>query len=376
MADSYPRIMYHAHLAPDGKRFETPDIFPTDNNGWVDTPAKFRIDRDLEQVDAWLEGRVPARDDAYLPGDELCAIWNTDARREGHTMDSPRAGGDYLIDRATTVETSKLTNREKAVLTTHLNRQRDLGTTCPEVTISTVELIRKSQPLRINERARNLLAYIAREARNLGQTFSYWNGHEYAGRALAYSESIQFSEVRSLIDYLIEMSWLAKTKDNDHTEYLVTVPGYAQLERNENEQRRRPQGFVAMWFDAKLEQAFEAGFAKGIEDAGYDVCRVDKSHHNDKICDKIVAEIKRSMFVVADFTHGADGSRGGVYFEAGLAMGQGIPVFFTCREDCMRNVHFDTRQYNHIVWADVQQLRMDLGNRISAIVGDGPASPP
>ena len=368
--------MYHAHLAPDGKRFETPDIFPTDNNGWVDTSAKFRIDGDLEHTDAWLEGHVPATDDAPLPGDDPCAIWNTCARRVGQGIDSPRAGGEYLIDRTARGDTKKLADRQKAVLTTYLNRQRDLGTTCPEVTIATVDLIRTRDPLHVNQRAKNLLAYISREAGNVGETFSYWNGHEYAGRAMAYSESIQFSEVRYLINYLVEMDWLARTRDSDPTEYLVTVPGYAQLERDETEQRRRPQGFVAMWFESELDQAFEAGLSKGIEDAGYRVCRVDRSHHNDKICDKIVAEIKRSMFVVADFTHGANGARGGVYFEAGYAMGQGIPVFFTCRKDCMPKVHFDTRQYNHIVWDDVQQLRVDLGNRISAIVGEGSAVPP
>ena len=78
------------------------------------------------------------------------------------------------------------------------------------------------------------------------------------------------------------------------------------------------------------------------------------------------------MFVVADFTQGDDGARGGVYFEAGLAMGRDIPVFFTCRKDCMKSVHFDTRQYNHIVWTDVRQLRKELSDRISALVGDGP----
>ena len=35
------------------------------------------------------------------------------------------------------------------------------------------------------------------------------------------------------------------------------------------------------------------------------------------------------------------GARGGVYFEAGFALGLGKTVFLTCREDRTKAVHFD-----------------------------------
>lgn len=28
-----------------------------------------------------------------------------------------------------------------------------------------------------------------------------------------------------------------------------------------------------------------------------------------------------------------------------------MPVIWTCRSDCNADMHFDTRQYNHILWA-------------------------
>ena len=372
MHDSYPRMLYHAILAPEGKRFENPRESPIEGGGWVDTPAKIQATGSVT-TDEWLEGRVPATDDPPSRREVECAIWKTCAFSIGHqAISSPRAGGQYLIDRPARYDVEKLEDQQKAVLITHLNQQRQLGAECPQVTMATVDMIRPVEPLRVGQRARNLLAYIAWEVRNVGQTFSYWSGHEYAGRAMAYSESVQFGEVRYLIDYLVDMGWLARKRGGGATEYSVTVRGYGQLEHDEERSRRLPQGFVAMWFDAKLEEVFDDGFAKGIGDAGYKAFRVDKSYHNDKICDRIVAEIKRSKFLVADFTHGDDGARGGVYFEAGFAMGQGIPVFFTCRKDCMKSVHFDTRQYNHIVWTDVGQLRKELRDRISALVGDGP----
>ncbi len=66
---------------------------------------------------------------------------------------------------------------------------------------------------------------------------------------------------------------------------------------------------------------------------------------------------------VAHFT----GNRGGVYFEAGFALGLGIPVIWTCHKDRISDLHFDTRQYNHIDWKDVIDLRERLYNRIMAI---------
>lgn len=87
-------------------------------------------------------------------------------------------------------------------------------------------------------------------------------------------------------------------------------------------------------------------FEKAISDAGYEPMRIDRREHNGKIDDQIIVEIKKSKFVVCDFT----GHRGGVYFEAGFAMGLGKPVIWCCKEDYFNDLHFDTRQYNHIKW--------------------------
>ncbi len=104
----------------------------------------------------------------------------------------------------------------------------------------------------------------------------------------------------------------------------------------------------------------------------YKPFRIDQKEHNRKIDDEIVAEIRRSRLVVADFTQGDDGARGGVYYEAGFAHGLNIPVIFTCRKDVLNKIHFDTRQYNHIVWETPVELRQRLAARISAEIGDGP----
>ena len=123
-----------------------------------------------------------------------------------------------------------------------------------------------------------------------------------------------------------------------------------------------------MWFHEDLVPAYENGFAPAIRAAGYQPMIINKKEHSNKIDDEIVAEIRRSAFLVADFT----GHRGGVYFEAGYAMGRGLPVFWTCRKDHFKDLHFDIRQYNCIDWKGLDDLKPRLQQRIEAQLGRGP----
>ncbi len=127
-----------------------------------------------------------------------------------------------------------------------------------------------------------------------------------------------------------------------------------------------------MWFDKSMDDAYSNGISPAIRDAGYQPIRLDREQFNNKIDDEIIAAIRRARFVVADFTQADSGARGGVYYEAGFAHGRDIPVIFTCRENAISQVHFDTRQYNHITWATPDDLRKRLAERISATIGDGP----
>ncbi len=124
-----------------------------------------------------------------------------------------------------------------------------------------------------------------------------------------------------------------------------------------------------MWFDKSVDPA-HAAIEAGIRSSGYEPLRIDRKEHNNKIDDEIVAGIRRSKFLVADFT----GHRGGVYFETGFATGLGLPVIWLCRQDELEKTHFDTRQYNFIVWeADkLAELSKALQNRIEATIGYGP----
>jgi len=51
-----------------------------------------------------------------------------------------------------------------------------------------------------------------------------------------------------------------------------------------------------------MQRIYEEVFAKAISEAGFKPHRVDQREYNDKIDDEIIVQIRRSRFIVADFT--------------------------------------------------------------------------
>ena len=68
--------------------------------------------------------------------------------------------------------------------------------------------------------------------------------------------------------------------------------------------------------------------------------------------------------MIADFTE----HRNGVYFEAGFGRGLGLEVIYTCKKDEIENAHFDTRQNQHILWSNHEDLLEQLIFRINALI--------
>lgn len=134
-----------------------------------------------------------------------------------------------------------------------------------------------------------------------------------------------------------------------------------------------------MWFDDGVSKLWDKAIEPAMSGAGYQPLRIDKKEHVNRIDDEIFADIRRSRFVIADFTHGDSGVRGGVYFEAGFAQGLGLPVIWTCRKDMLSEdkLHFDIRQYNFLEWTDenLEDFKDRLQKRIEAILGRGTWKP-
>jgi nucleoside 2-deoxyribosyltransferase len=142
--------------------------------------------------------------------------------------------------------------------------------------------------------------------------------------------------------------------------FLITQDGWFEIEK-ELEMSYSKQVFVAMWFDKSMDKAAKK-IEEAIKDCGLKVMRIDRKEHNNEISGEILFEIINSRIVIADVT----GQRNGVYFEAGFAHEQQKSVIWSCQSDDLKNVHFDTRQYNHIKWDNEDDLYTKLKDRILA----------
>ncbi len=124
--------------------------------------------------------------------------------------------------------------------------------------------------------------------------------------------------------------------------------------------------FVAMSFDPEMIQVYNDCIEPAIRESGFEPYIVLNQHPKSDVTinDAILAGIKKAKFTIADFTN----HKAGVYFEAGYALGRGQKVIYTCRENQIKKAHFDTRNYQHLVWKDGADLKKKLMDKIEVFI--------
>jgi predicted RNA-binding Zn-ribbon protein involved in translation (DUF1610 family) len=277
----------------------------------------------------------------------------------GYTIDCPKCG-EYLLARQASdyFQGQELSDIQIANITGWL-RENNLFQITPE---NINQLFSIPSPS-FHEKADKFLQRIEKETNYAGEVFYHdplW---------LSYSYSINDDEMEEILDYLEKCDRIKKTYDGRKNFYKISPDGWAHLEGLKKINPSSQQCFVAMWFDPGMQHIYHSAISPAIHSAGYLSHKVDQREHNDKIDDEIIAQIKKSRFVLADFT----GHRGGVYFEAGFAKGLGLEVIWTCKEDDIENLHFDIRQFNCILWdeGDLKEFKKRIKNRIEAVIGVG-----
>ena len=297
--------------------------------------------------------------------DQHCAIWGSEypAEVEARTDDtievigSERVTVSYLLTRdVADMKIGRLSPREKARLTTWLINHTLPGEKPPLVNTEVIDRLKSGQPLSEGERADRLLKYVADETPTVGTPFSF---NTIAPGTLAWSESVEESEVGFLVDDLRKKQYLDAQEMQANRRFgtyvvpknvRVTVDGFEHI-RTQIINEGSSQAFVAMWLDDSIKPMFDEAIEPAIREAGYNPMLISQKEHVNKIEDEIIAEIRRSRFVVADFTHNSkQGVRGSVYYEAGFAHGLGLPVIFATRQNQVKKLHFDTSHYSHIAW--------------------------
>jgi len=215
-------------------------------------------------------------------------------------------------------------------------------------------------PTTMLEKAYKIIPYLVQKTASFGEEVKV-NSED--GYPIAYAKNA--TEFIRLLTYLTDRGYVKSIRDGSGL-YSLTMQGWQKFEEIESRQPDSKQCFVAMSFDPSLYDIYEQGIKKAIKEAGYEPIRSDRQEHNEKICDKIMADIRKSRFIVADVTK----QNQGAYFEAGFALGLNITVIWLCeqKEIDEKKLHFDTQQFKHIGWTNPEDLYTKLLARINATI--------
>jgi len=178
--------------------------------------------------------------------------------------------------------------------------------------------------------------------------------------SIAYA--INFEELVFMFDSLAELSYIRKHEQN---RFFITPKGYERAEQLINSNIDSKSVFVAMDYrDIHVKEAFESAFKPACAACGFDALIIRDKPHNNGITDEIIVEIKKSKFVIVDFTF----KNNGAYWEAGYAQGLGRPIIRSCKKDWFNThgLHFDVKHYRTIIWEDSEHLIKELKENIRA----------
>ena len=278
-----------------------------------------------------------------------------------------RCGSYFISGSAVGISNMRLPDRR---LSAWIRSQNEAASP-PIISTSTLDDVHKGLPAyRVSEKQLVFLRALERRTPYPGRKVSLALEFDFP---LAWCSGVEEFEyiIRALMARtFVSLEQFSDPKDSFSLELTITPAGWEFLDEADKVGILTNQVFVAMSFAIEMNSAWKLGIEPAIRGAKFQPYRVDVEPHLDRIDNKIIAEIKNSRFLVADVTM----QRPGVYFEAGFAIGLGIPVFWCVRDDDKNNVHFDTRQYNHIVWKTEQELSEQLQMFILAIIGRGTSS--
>ncbi len=300
--------------------------------------------------------------------------------------------GDYEIshddqdDFASEFRRNPILKNTSHLLSGYLRTLNDRGEDKFQISIQkAVEIIESGQlPITIREKLDSLLEWFYRQSDRFAKDISF----NVDMPSIAYAHDR--TELQKMVFELVREGYLYPPNQSESRHgYQLSIKGIDYIETRKKEVKEK-QCFIAMWFSHDMMDIFKTTISKAIQDSNYDPLIISMKEHNDNINDHIISEIRKSRFIVADFT----GNRGGVYFEAGFAMGLGKPVIWTCRKDHFdqtyavqfigtretddklssfnrrfeSKIHFDVNHYNFIVWETAADLYQKLKDRICATI--------
>jgi len=254
----------------------------------------------------------------------------------------------------------RLTPHDKAMISAYTRELYELDAPAPELHMLNEEnqieiIIARYKNKTVIDKLNNLVLYVGRNSDYFGKPMYF---HEETDYPITYSKNKIESD--NIKNQAFEAGYFKLPNSGGNV--VLTWEGWQKFETLKEYEIPSKKCFVAMWCD--LIEVYRAGIEPVIQELGYEPIFIEREEHNEKICDLVIAEIRSCRFLIADVT----GQRQNVYYEAGFAQGLNRDVIWTCRHDEIDKAHFDTRQYNHIVWENTEDLKKKLVHRIKATI--------
>ncbi len=130
-----------------------------------------------------------------------------------------------------------------------------------------------------------LLRRIQNEVSSPAQAVMFEQEHDYP---LIYARGPE--EFQYYITKARELDFIETGPDNHG--YRLGLEGWRRLKELEEDRTQSSQAFIAMWFDDEMKSDYTEGIEPALDESGYDPIRIDMEEHNEKIDDRIIAEIR------------------------------------------------------------------------------------
>lgn len=238
---------------------------------------------------------------------------------------------------------------------------RMVDTNFLEVLISSSKI-----PITPFEKLNEVITYLMSASEFFGAVLYPQQDHSYNEHLIKKTGVVNSNELERIFFAGIELGLI---KDEGRTKprfpVSLTLNGWEEADRFQSK-RDSNIAFIAMSFDPEMIQIYNDWIGPAIRESGFESYIVLDQHTESDVTinDAILAGIKKAKFTIADFTY----HKAGVYFEAGYALGRGQKVIYTCRQDQIGTAHFDTRNYQHLVWKDGPDLKQKLMDKIEVFI--------
>jgi hypothetical protein len=174
-------------------------------------------------------------------------------------------------------------------------------------------------------------------------------------------------ELYGAINAMSELNWVHANKMTNAdviVSFSLTTHGLYVAEQLVQSNIGSKKVFVAIEYHGDYLEKMNSAISPACRSCGFEAFLASDTEHNHNINDEMIVDIKRSLFMISDFTNNNEGA----YYEAGYAAGMGLQVIKCCHKDWIEKLHFDVNHDKFIVYDDLADFENQLRVRIRATI--------